>query len=187
MCDLQTKLVAWLDGELPEEETIELKRHVACCNECESQLALYRQVSGDFTLYCNAVTKPDRSKVFRWVPVGALAVAAAVVLFLYVPRWKTNPPPAIPPKAELATVSVLAPESPVQFVQKVVRKKRAVHSTKESPANWQPTEQTVERTIQIAIPAEAIFPPGAIPEGVNLIAELRIAPDGSVHQVLLRP
>jgi hypothetical protein len=40
--------------------------------------------------------------------------------------------------------------------------------------------------VQIAIPAEAMFPPGAMPKGLNFVAELSIAPDGSVKQVRLR-
>ena len=47
---------------------------------------------------------------------------------------------------------------------------------------WQPTESAV----QIAIPADAMFAPGAVPKGMNFIAELSIAPDGSVKQVRLR-
>jgi hypothetical protein len=46
--------------------------------------------------------------------------------------------------------------------------------------------QPVDTAIEIAIPAEAMFPPGAMPNGINFIAELRIAPDGSVKQVRLR-
>jgi hypothetical protein len=40
--------------------------------------------------------------------------------------------------------------------------------------------------VQIAIPAEAMFPPGAAPNEMNFIAELTIAADGSVQQVRLR-
>jgi hypothetical protein len=46
--------------------------------------------------------------------------------------------------------------------------------------------QPMDAAIQIAIPAEAMFPPGAMPAGVNFIADLRIAADGSVQQVRLR-
>jgi hypothetical protein len=42
-----------------------------------------------------------------------------------------------------------------------------------------------QAAIQIAIPAEAIFPPGAVPEGVTYIASL--APDGSVQSIRLQP
>jgi hypothetical protein len=48
------------------------------------------------------------------------------------------------------------------------------------------TEMPMDTAIQIAIPAEAMFPPGAMPNGINFIADVRIAPDGSVKQVRLR-
>jgi hypothetical protein len=47
-------------------------------------------------------------------------------------------------------------------------------------------EHPVDDAIEIAIPAEAMFPPGVMPDGINFIADLRIAPDGSVKQVRLR-
>jgi anti-sigma factor RsiW len=50
-------------------------------------------------------------------------------------------------------------------------------------AGW----QLAEPAIQIAIPAEAILPPGAAPEGVSFVAEVSIAPDGSAHQIFLQP
>jgi hypothetical protein len=43
----------------------------------------------------------------------------------------------------------------------------------------------MENAVQIAIPADAMFPPGAMPKGLNFIAELSIAPDGSVKQIRL--
>jgi hypothetical protein len=50
-------------------------------------------------------------------------------------------------------------------------------------ADW----QLAEPAIQITIPAEAILPPGAAPEGVSFVAEVSIAPDGSAHQIFLQP
>jgi hypothetical protein len=50
-------------------------------------------------------------------------------------------------------------------------------------ASWTPTEPA----IQIIIPAEAMFPPGAVPEGINFIAELDIASDGSAQGLRLQP
>jgi hypothetical protein len=41
--------------------------------------------------------------------------------------------------------------------------------------------------VQIAIPAEAMFPPGAMPEGMSFIAEVSIGADGSVERLRLRP
>jgi len=58
----------------------------------------------------------------------------------------------------------------------------AARTVQKQAAKWQPTESAV----QIAIPADAMFAPGAVPKGMNFIAELSIAPDGSVKQVRLR-
>lgn len=50
-------------------------------------------------------------------------------------------------------------------------------------ANWIANEPSV----QIAFPAAAMFPPGAVPEGINFVADLSIGADGSVQQVRLQP
>jgi hypothetical protein len=44
-----------------------------------------------------------------------------------------------------------------------------------------------EPAIQIAIPADAMFPHGAVPEGMTYIANLSLAADGSVQGFRLRP
>jgi Putative zinc-finger len=41
--------------------------------------------------------------------------------------------------------------------------------------------------IQITIPAEAMFPPGAMPDGVNFVADVSLGADGAVAQLRLRP
>jgi hypothetical protein len=41
--------------------------------------------------------------------------------------------------------------------------------------------------IQIAIPADEMFPPGAVPEGMHFVADVTIAADGSAEQLRLRP
>jgi anti-sigma factor RsiW len=50
-------------------------------------------------------------------------------------------------------------------------------------ASWTPAEPA----IQIAIPAAAMFPPGAVPEGLTFIADVTIAADGSAERLRLRP
>lgn len=50
-------------------------------------------------------------------------------------------------------------------------------------ANWVVNEPSVE----IAIPAAAMFPPGALPDGISFVADLSIGADGSVQQVRLQP
>jgi hypothetical protein len=40
-----------------------------------------------------------------------------------------------------------------------------------------------EPAIEIAIPADAMFPPGAVPTGMSFMAELTIAADGTALQL----
>jgi hypothetical protein len=44
-----------------------------------------------------------------------------------------------------------------------------------------------EPVIQIAIPADEMFPPGAVPQGMNFVADVAIAADGSAERLRLRP
>jgi hypothetical protein len=43
------------------------------------------------------------------------------------------------------------------------------------------------QAIQITIPGDAMFPPGAVPDGVNFVADLTIAADGAPQEIRLRP
>jgi hypothetical protein len=45
----------------------------------------------------------------------------------------------------------------------------------------------LEPSIEIAIPIEAVFAPGAVPPGFSFAAELSIANDGSSRGMWLRP
>ena len=187
MCDVQTKLLAWLDGELSADEAADTQRHVEACEECRGRLAAYEQVSETFTWYCDAVAaEKTRGPMLRWVPVLASAVAVATVMFLAFPRTHIGPPPVPTPTIAVASVPepvpVSGPRTPQPVRHKTIRKRNAVTAVREQAAKWQPTETAV----QIAIPAEAMFPPGAMPNGMNFIADLSIAPDGSVRQVRLR-
>jgi anti-sigma factor RsiW len=190
MCDVQAKLVAWLDRELPVEEAGEVERHVERCNECRDWVAKCAQVSSTVDAYCDAVMAAKTSRrIPHWVPMVAGAVVAAGVLILA--TWRTRVEPRAVPllDSETTTTSVAAPESvdasPV--VQPgprntAVHKRHAVRRDPEYLTNRQPMDTAIE----IAIPAEAMFPPGAMPNGMNFVADLRIAPDGSVKQVRLR-
>ena len=183
MCDVQTKLIAWLDRELSPDEGADVDRHIKGCQECRCRLATYKQVSETFEVYCDAVVaRKMRHRVSRWVPVLASAVAAAVVIFLAFPQRRIEPPPVLAPTLSATSVPVPAPRTGEPAPRKTVRRRHAVPAVQKRAMKWQPTETAV----QIAIPAEEMFPPGVIPEGMNFIAELSIAPDGSVQQVRLR-
>jgi anti-sigma factor RsiW len=183
MCDVQAKLIAWLDRELPTNEFTEVERHIEGCKECRIRLAAYKQVSETFDVYCDAVVAAKtRRRVPGWVPVLASAVVAAVVMFLAFPQRRVEPPPVLTPTVAATSVPVPAPQAAEPAPRKTIHRRHAVPLVQERAVKWQPTETAV----QIAIPAEAMFPPGAMPKGMNFIAELSIAPDGSVKQVRLR-
>jgi anti-sigma factor RsiW len=187
MCDVQGKLVAWLDRELPADEASAVERHVESCEECRRWAASYGQVSEAFNAYCDGVmaAKAPR-RVPTWVPVLASALVAATVIFLTLPRSRIGPPPVVGPTVATGSVPVAAPPPgapiPPAAHKATMRRRHAVPRVQERATELQPMDTAIE----IAIPAEAMFPPGAMPDGINFIAHLRIAPDGSVKQVRLR-
>jgi hypothetical protein len=183
MCDLQAKLIAWLDRELSSNEAADLDRHIKGCQECRGRLETYKKVSETFDVYCDAVMAGKRRRrVSRWVPVLATAVVAGVVMVLSFPQRHVEPPMVLFPTLAATSVKVPSPHMAEAAPRKKIRRRHAVPPIQEQTVKWQPTETDV----QIAIPADAMFPPGAMPTGMNFIAELSIAPDGSVQQVRLR-
>jgi hypothetical protein len=185
--------MAWLDRELSNDEMVELERHIGACCECRSRLESYKQSSATFDAYCYALVsaKTHRRRVPRWVSVLRTAAAAAIAatLALVLLRARVGPP-AIPSPVQVrvqANPPALVLENvpaPTPTPGKTMHRPRATTpGTPRQTANWQPTE----RAIQISIPAESIFPPGAVPQGVNFIADLSIAADGSAEQIRLRP
>jgi anti-sigma factor RsiW len=195
MCDAEKNLVAWLDGELPVEEAASVERHVSVCEECRGRIAAFRRVSESVDLYCDAVMAVNaRQHVPRWAkPVLAFAAAAAIVLFVMVSGRNSVPPPPVltPTIADASTIvrNSAATISATETSPDTAKLRGTIHqrphvgsSINAEAAKWQPNESAV----QIAIPADAMFPPGAMPKGLNFVAELSIGPDGSVRQVRLR-
>src|SRR5260370_37009719 len=110
MCDVQAKLTAWLDREVPADEAAGVERHIEGCKECRSRLAAYERVSNSFNVYCDAVmAAKTHRRVPRWVPVLASGVVAAVVMFLSFPRPRIEPPPAPIPTITPGSEAVPAP------------------------------------------------------------------------------
>jgi anti-sigma factor RsiW len=183
MCDVQARLIAWLDGELSSDEAGEVDRHINECQECRGRLAAYKQVTETFAVYCDAVVAAKtRRRVPRWVPVLGSAVVAAVVMLLGFPQRRAELPPVLTPTVAATSVPVPAAHAAEGAARKTIHKGHAVPPVAERTVKW----QLPETAVQIAIPAEAMFPPGAMPNGMNFIAELSIASDGSVKQVRLR-
>jgi anti-sigma factor RsiW len=181
MCDCSEKLIAWLDRELPENEAAELALHVQDCTECRGRVEAFKKVDRVFEAYCDEFITPSVGHSLpRWVPALS-GVAAVFALFLFFPRGdRFERHPVDDPMARAPVVRQSPPPPPVG---KKIHRSHPVAAPQIRAANW----TSAEPTIQIAIPAEAMFAPGAIPEGVSLTAEFSIAADGSAQDLRLRP
>jgi len=172
MCEYSSKLIPWLDHELPPAEAEAVDRHLAECRVCHEQADSFRSVSDDFALYIrSAAALPARSHRRRFLVPAAIAAAVLLTVFFRTPRPVSTVHTDIPQQA------VQAPAIP-QNAQVLIAKggRSRVHRRIPKPAApWIPAEPT----IQVLIPADAIFPPGALPEGVGLVADLRLTADGS--------
>jgi hypothetical protein len=185
--------MAWLDRELGNDEMVELEGHIGACSECRSRLESYTQSSATFDAYCDALVsaQTQRRRVPRWVPVLTTAAAAAIAATLVLALLRARvEPPALPPpvpvqvQAHRSAMVLESVPAPTPAPGATMHRPRATTpGTPRQTANWQPTEHA----IQISIPAESMFPPGAVPQGVNFIADLSIAADGSAEQIRLRP
>jgi Putative zinc-finger len=186
MCDFSGKLMAWLDNEVTENEAVAIGRHVRDCAECRSRVNSYEAAGKMFDAYWEAVTASKATRGGpRWIPVlaGAAAtatIAALLLLFLPAPveQLPLHRSAGVPPPAIVAKTA----SSPVK------RLRRGAGSRVQSAAQVQSEKwATGAPAIQISIPADEMFPPGAVPEGVNFVADLSVAVDGSAQQLHLRP
>jgi anti-sigma factor RsiW len=197
MCEFSGRLIAWLDRELPAGEAAEVERHLADCSECRAGVEAYKRVSGEIDSYCDAAfaSSAPSPQGPRWTPValGAGAVAALIALFLTMPRTRVAAPAFHAPELAVAAPPVVvAIAGPASSGQRVHRR-RAVTPVSVREANAVPAQNQDayvlpdEPMIQIAIPADEMFPPGAVPEGMHFVADLTIAADGSAERLRLRP
>jgi hypothetical protein len=185
MCDYSGKLISWLDCELGGEQMAEVQGHIQKCLECRMQLADFEQVSKAFDAYCDAAMALESTRrQQRWVPVlsAAVAVALTTTLAMVMFRPSDKPIPPTPPGAAVVARPDVVPETRQAASKPTPRQHRVTH-VRAQAATWLPPEPAIE----IAIPAEAMFPPGAVPEGVSFTADVRFGPDGSAQQIRLRP
>jgi anti-sigma factor RsiW len=203
MCEFSGKLIAWMDGELPADEAAEVEQHIVSCAECRSGLDAYKRVSCELEALCEAQFAIGvRRETRHWLaPVCAAgAVAALLALFLVWPRMRVEPQEFHLSHSDLG-VSPTVVEDPL-FVP--IRPVARVHSRTSAPGarsfavrkaglSAPPQNESAvfplpnEPVFQIAIPAEDIFPPGAVPPGMNFAADVAIAADGSAERLRLRP
>lgn len=177
MCEFSKKLVAFLDGELAAGEAIELERHLDTCADCRNSLRRYERLSHNIDAYCDTKVVGStpgtlvarRSVLFA---VGAAAVVAIVAMLVFLPRSA--------PLARIEKpVAIVSHSAPVPVVAEGHRPAAAsVRKIRRHPvAPVAPIQQaswtSAEPAIEIAIPANDLLPPGAVPEGVTFIANVR--------------
>ena len=199
MCDFPGKLIAWLDHELPNGEAADVRRHIEGCVECRSRVVAYQQVSKSVSGYCDeAVANQAARGWVRWELALPAAAVVAIALLLTFPRERMGVEQTIargPVSTEPALHDAAGDSSPAVAFEKSPalnnaheKKIRRRHSGAAALARSQNSiAPRAEPAIQIAIPAEAMFPPGAAPEGINFVAELSIAPDGTAQGLRLQP
>jgi anti-sigma factor RsiW len=188
-CDCSEKLVAWLDGELSTGEAAYLKQHVGACRACRSKVEAYKKVGVAVQAYWHAAATSGthRAAPLRILPyIGAAAAAAALAFFLLRPHAHLLEPAVQLPPATSFVVAV--PDAkPASLAPSVHIKPVRVRHSAEPPQSFPTNSPSAESAIQIAIPADALFPPGAVPQGVAFVADLSIAPDGSPQRLHLEP
>ena len=165
MCEYSGRLIAWLDRELGDQEATNVEWHVGQCAECRCAVNVYQQVSGAFLLCYEAtmtVKKPCKKPL--WALAGVAAAAATLAAFLVTqPRTEKlaahipSPPHAPPMAFELPPAPVARVRSPRRPDAVPVR------------SQW----IAIEPTVEVALPADALFPPGAVPAGFSFIADFR--------------
>jgi len=229
MCDFSGKLIAWMDGELPEGEATFVERHLDGCAGCRSRLAAYRQASSAFDAYCDASTvwkgaavAPEaRRGAPQWMPMAvgvAAAIAAVAALLLALPRHRGGQGPVTtaattaasissvpapsksaasattaPSKQEVGSASLSTVEPATATRVKVTRREhvaaaKLVNHTLPMHGSVQSAELLPARpAIEIAIPSDAMFPPGSVPEGVSFVADVTLGADGSAERLRLEP
>jgi len=197
MCDWESRLVAWLDRELPEDEAADVGRHLEMCAECRERARAYECTSIAFNAYFDAACRVEerpRTSPPKMVIVGVGAIAAVAVFALlarHPHRLVTNESmrvlEATDPRASVSKVASLA-ASPsqtgpikVSSTQKA-RRRSLIAALQKQDADRLPTGPAV----QITIPAEAVLPPGAAPAGETFLLDLSIAPDGSTEGIRVR-
>jgi hypothetical protein len=216
MCDVSGKLIAWMDGELPEIETAAIARHVESCAECRECLNAFEQTSNAFNAYCQMAAEqaegrpltanvsrqkvPDE-KTSRWMPVaigvGAIAAAAVVAFLVIQPHSRTV---QAPPSTAVPSVSAHVVANPnrggannsVAPRITVVRHRRSQSQAPKTlvaqsilPKPQQTVDSpdaaafAVQPPIEISVPAEDMFPPGAVPDGISYNAIVTFAAESA--------
>jgi len=163
MCEYSGKLIAWLDHELPGEEAANVERHLGQCTECRQATREYEEVGAAFLIcYEAAIAAEGRRKTPLWAMGGIAAAAVLVAILLAQPRTESLALVPQSPRPPAFALQIVAPPRPIVAVR-----------PRHRPAPIQSQWIAVEPTVEVALPADALFPPGAVPQGFSFIADVR--------------
>jgi hypothetical protein len=164
MCEYSGRLVAWLDGELPEQEATNVEWHVGQCAECRRAVSAYEEVSAAFLPCYEAALARERPRSRRWIRVMVGTAAAILLAAILWPRPAERLKLPLPPAVHAPATAFVRPSMAVS-----VGRVKHVRAPKQV---W----MAQEPSIQVALPADAFFPPGAVPAGFSFIADVRTEP-----------
>jgi len=204
MCDFSGKLIAWMDRELPAEQAAEVESHIEACPECRGQLDAYMRVSGGIEAYCDETmtsSGPRGTGIPLLAPAISVAAALAIIVAFFFTWSRTRVEPRALQSSQSAVVAspFIAAENPSASARPIehLHRQQVVtpagnfsqgrHLASTAAQTQIAGALPEESMIRIAIPAEEMFPPGAVPEGMNFVADVTIAPDGSAERMRLRP
>jgi hypothetical protein len=175
MCEYSGRLIAWMDRELPDEEATNVAWHLGQCAECRQAVRANEEISGAFLAcyeaHCvpKAATHPPRANASVWMMGGLAAAALLVALLLVQPRTERLSI-GVPSPPHAPQIAFERPPAPARIVR-VNSMRRPAPAPVESPVR--PRWIAVEPSVEVALPAEALFPPGAVPPGFSFIADVR--------------
>lgn len=185
MCNFKNNLVAWMDGELPLLEAEAVDQHLKVCAACRECISAYGRASQEFAGYYQAATGPKPTPVrttLRWLPyvAGAAAVIAIASMTFPSSRDQRSTAPQVATATSRPSEKVPVPATTAKATRAV-----AAHHATATVKSHPVAQAPAPAAIQIAIPADVVFPPGAVPEGFTYIA--RLAADGSLQDFRIQP
>jgi Putative zinc-finger len=203
MCDFSGNWVAWLDGELPPEEAEPARAHLENCSECRSRVDAYRQVTAEFESFCDeTMASGAHVQAHQWTALisAAGAIAAVAALLVLMPRMRLRHPTVAPQKEAISAPNAVSVTEPLLLPALRTPRVEKPHLRRATGAqvlvrnSSEPLTQgksayapPYEPVIEISIPAEEMFPPGAVPAGMGFSAYVAIGPDGSADRLRLQP
>lgn len=179
MCDVERpRLIAWSDGELPEAESLLVKKHVGACADCGAELRRIKILSSEITSYCAAVGGEQRRKY--WIPAAAAAVVLAAGL-----AWMRPQPPKIPVAVRPPSISHALAARIVESPQAESTKPRAI-VRRLRPRAVKTVAQKGGAGLTVLIPLDEVLPFGAAPPGSVLVGNLTFDAGGQLSRIQLQ-